>query len=183
MPLSSCPEFWGGGATLIAVSEVILQPLADNPALGSKPLQWSIELWGQENPWFSAEDWPSFYQRATRSDYQRWDLEGVDQEQIYIAISSGEVVGAIALVDFDDIEEFRHLKPWLAAFIVDPQRRAIGLGSAMLAALEAKARDFGITELHLWTADQKDFYLKRGYTAVVHRDYSTISIDVLHKVL
>lgn len=151
--------------------------------MGSKPLQWSVELWGHESPWFSAEDWPAFYQRASDSDYQRWDLAGLDQEQIYLAISSGEVVGAIALVDFDDVEEFRHLKPWVAAFIVDPERRTMGLGSAILSALEVKARDFGITELHLWTTDQKDFYLKRGYRALAHRDYSTISIDVLHKVL
>jgi GNAT superfamily N-acetyltransferase len=141
------------------VSDLILVPLPDIPALGEIPLRWSMELWGQENPWFSAEEWPAFYQRAANADYRHWDPTGVDQEQIYIALTGGEVVGAISLVDFDDVDEFRQLKPWVAAFIVDPDRRGLGLGSAMLTALEQKACDFGITELHLWTTDQRIFTL------------------------
>jgi N-acetylglutamate synthase-like GNAT family acetyltransferase len=165
------------------VAEIILVPLADAPASGEKPLRWSIDLWGEQYPWFSAGEWPVFYQRAANSDYRQWDPDGVEQEQIYLALESDDVVGAIALVDFDDIEEFSHLKPWVAAFIVDPDRRGTGLGSLMLTALEKKARAFGITDLYLWTEDQKNFYLKRGYHVLEHRDYPTLSIDLLHKNL
>jgi GNAT superfamily N-acetyltransferase len=114
------------------VSELILVPLTDNPAAGAQPLAWSLALWGEANPWFSAEDWYTFYTKAadvSSSSYDQWMLDGVDQEQIYIAYLAGEVVGAIALVDFDDLEDFRHLKPWVAAFIVDPERRGSGIGA------------------------------------------------------
>lgn len=165
------------------MSGLILVPLADNPARAGAPLAWSLELWGEGNPWFSAEDWCTFYLRAARADYSTWDAQGVDQELLYLGISEGEVVGAIALVDFDDIEEFRSLKPWVAAFVVDPEKRGTGIGSQMLEALEAIARGFGITALHLWTEDKKDFYLKSGYELMLHRDYPEISVDVLCKKL
>jgi len=165
------------------VNSLILVPLADNPAWGSGPLQWSLDLWGAGTPWFSAEDWQSFYAKAVTADYGKWSHQGSDQEQIYIAIVESEVVGAIALVDFDDVKEYRHLKPWVAAFIVDPERRGAGFGSAMLAALEERARNFGITRLYLWTEEKRDFYLNRGYALLEHRDYPEISIDVLSKSL
>mgnify|MGYP003351832127 FL=1 len=113
--------------------------------------------------------------------YCTWDPAGQDQELIYLAQVEGEVVGAIALVDFDDVEEFREFKPWVAAFIVDPERRGEGIGSEMLASIEDKAREFGIRQLYLWTEDQKNFYIKRGYSLVTHRDYPAKSIDVLRK--
>lgn len=169
--------------TLSDVVELSLVPLADNPDLGVAPLAWSLDLWGDSNPWFSAEDWRSFYTRGESADYRGWDPLGFDQEQIYIALIKGEVVGAISLVDFDDLEEFRHLRPWVAAFVVDPHLRGQGIGSLMLTALEDKARIFGISELYLWTEDRKDFYLKRGYSALTHRDYPELSIDVLKKAL
>lgn len=170
-------------ATLDDVAELILVPLADNPALGREPLAWSLELWGNANPWFSADDWLTFYINGATASYQEWNPEGVDQEHIYIAVSEGVVVGAISLVDFDDIDEFRHLKPWVAAFVVDPDLRGAGIGSLMLSELEKRAKELGIPELYLWTEDRKDFYLKRGYSLLTHRVYPELSIDVLNKVL
>ena len=169
--------------TLCDVSELILVPLADNPTAGAEPLAWSLALWGESNPWFSPSDWHAFYGKAATAPYDQWNLDGVDQEQIYIAQSAGEVVGAIALVDFDDVEEFRHLKPWVAAFIVGPDFRGRGIGSAMLEALEERARNFSIPKLYLWTEDQREFYAKRGYQLIEHRQYSEIAIDVMGKDL
>ena len=165
------------------MSEPILVPLADNPSLGEQPLAWSLELWGEGSPWFLAEEWPTFYAHGAAARYDQWDLDGVDQEQIYIALLNKVVVGAIALVDFDDVEELRHLKPWVAAFVVDPARRGQGLGSAILNLLEERTRAFKIPELFLWTEDRKEFYLKRGYSLIEHREYPKIAIDVLSKKL
>ena len=168
------------------MSELILVPLTDNPAAGAQPLEWSLDLWGAANPWFAPDDWRSFYRKAAdamTTSYTQWAPDGVDQELIFIAERAGEVVGAIAMVDFDDLEDFRHLKPWVAAFIVDPARRGSGIGSAMLAALEERARAFSISTLYLWTEDKQDFYSKRGYQLVAHREYPEISIDVMSKEL
>lgn len=185
-PLLTPREFAAAKAVAVTLSDVsdpILVPLGDNPSLGERPLAWSLELWGEGSPWFSSEEWLTFYARASRANFEQWDLNGVDQEQIYIALLNGEVVGAIALVDFDDVEDLRPLKPWVAAFVVNPARRGQGLGSSILTLLEERARAFKIPELFLWTEDRKDFYLKRGYSLIEHREYPQIAIDVLKKKL
>ena len=43
--------------------------------------------------------------------------EGNGQELVYLAKRGDELVGTISLVDFDDLVDFRHLKPWIAAFM------------------------------------------------------------------
>jgi len=152
-------------------SEISLHPLAEFPELAKIPLQWSIDLWGEGKPEFSTEDWRIFYDHALKGNYESWDPKGADQELIYLAMRDYKVVGAIALCDFDDLEEFRNLKPWIAAFIVDPNLRGSGLGSAILKLMEAKVIAFGIKTIYLWSENRNDFYKNRGY----------LSIDRLHK--
>jgi hypothetical protein len=60
-----------------------------------------------------------------------------------------------------DNGEFRHLTPCVAAFVVKPELRGSGIGTRMLALLEAKARMPGIDELYPWTEDQTAFYQRR----------------------
>ncbi|MEY3101294.1 MAG: hypothetical protein RL435_440, partial [Actinomycetota bacterium] len=38
-------------------------------------------------------------------------------------------------------------------------------------------------KLYLWTEDQRDFYTKRGYQLIEHRQYPEIAIDVMGKDL
>jgi N-acetylglutamate synthase-like GNAT family acetyltransferase len=140
--------------------------VSEFPELAMIPLRWSIDLWGEGKPEFSAEDWKIFYGNALLGNYDSWDLNGTDQELIYLAIKEKEVVGAIALCDFDDLEEFRHLKPWIAAFIMDPDLRGGGVGSEILALMEEKVFSFGIESIYLWSENQDNFYSNRGYESV-----------------
>ena len=93
-------------------------------------------MWGEGKAEFSADDWLTFYDKAVHGNYDSWDPDGFDQDLIFLAIREKQVVGAIALCDFDDLEEFRHFKPWIAAFIVDPNLRGSGLGSQILKLME-----------------------------------------------
>jgi N-acetylglutamate synthase-like GNAT family acetyltransferase len=98
------------------------------------------------------------------SNYEHWDHTIENKELLYLAINDDdEVIAAIGLCDFDDLEEFRHLKPWVCAFVVREDFRGSGIGSKVLAELEKKILQFKIKEFYLWTEDQKDFYIKRGY--------------------
>ncbi|MCO6412562.1 MAG: GNAT family N-acetyltransferase [Thiogranum sp.] len=160
-----------------------LLPISDLPQRASAPLSWSLELWGDHIPGFSSSDWIAFYEKARRADYSHWDPAGTDQELIYLAVSDDDVVGAIALVDFDDLEEFRHLKPWVAAFIVKPELRGSGIGTQMLTLLEAKARMLGIRKLYLWTEDQAAFYIRRGYQLETKSRLGPLGLEVLSKEL
>jgi len=148
------------------VQNISLHPVTEFSGLANIPLQWSIDLWGDGKPEFSTEDWKIFYNKALHGNYYSWDPNGTDQELIYLAIRENQVVAAIALCDFDDLEEFRHFKPWIAAFIVDPNLRGSGLGSEILKLMEKKVSAFGIKNIYLWSENQDSFYANRGYNSI-----------------
>lgn len=159
-----------------------LLPMRDTPESAVLVLQWSLKLWrNQSIPGFSGEDWADFYERAKTADFSAWHGDG--QELVYIAKSGDRVVGTIALTDFDDLEDFRHLTPWVAAFIVNPELRGQGYGTKILAALEGQATSLGIETLHLWTEDRMGFYAKRGYEFISSGTWSRLRFDVLKKNL
>ncbi|PTQ12389.1 tyrosine protein phosphatase [Sphingomonas oleivorans] len=53
----------------------------------------------------------------------------------------------------------------LRSFVIAAGRRGTGLGRAMLAALERRARELGVVRLHLLTDSAAPFFLANGYAA------------------
>lgn len=150
--------------------QISLQPVSNYPDLAIEPLRWSLQLWGEGKEEFSSQDWHDFYANALNANYQSWNLDGFDQELLYLAIrdnkGSTEVVASIALCDFDDLQEFRHLKPWIAAFIVREDLRGSGIGGVVLKLMEEKVVSFGINTIYLWTESAVKFYSNRGYKVI-----------------
>jgi GNAT superfamily N-acetyltransferase len=109
-------------------------------------------LWGQGKEEFSAQDWKDFYNKTLVSNYDTWDLNGVDQEQLFMATVNNqgldEVLASIAICDFDDFEELRKYKPWVAAFVVREDLRGTGIGTAILELVEQKAKSYGINQIY-----------------------------------
>ncbi len=161
--------------------EISLVPLSESPKDLSRALFWALDLWGDHYPNYSPQDWADFYSNSVRSDYERWQGDG--QELVFIAKRGEEIVGTIGLVDFDELEEFRHLTPWIAAFIVNPDVRGEGIGTQILELLENRAKSLGIGVLHLWTEDQRAFYGQRGYRLLASTKLGLLNIDVMQKVL
>jgi RimJ/RimL family protein N-acetyltransferase len=161
--------------------EISLIPLSQSPHDAARVLSWALDLWGDRYPNYSPLDWANFYSQSTFSNFESW--EGNGQELVFLAKRGEELVGTISLVDFDDLEEFRHLKPWIAAFIVNPKLRGEGIGTEILNILEEKAALFGIDILHLWTEDQSAFYNKRGYGILTSLRLGNLDIDVMQKSL
>lgn len=160
---------------------ITLIPISESPEQVGRVLSWALELWGNRYPNYSRQDWENFYSHSVRSDYGKWQGDG--QELVYIAVQNGDVVATIGLVDFDELEEFRELTPWIAAFIVNPEFRGQGIGGQVLELLENKASSLGIEVLHLWTEDQANFYRKRGYRLIAASRLGSLSIDVMAKRL
>lgn len=160
---------------------ISLIPLSELPEQAGRVLSWALELWGDHYPNYTRQDWADFYSLSVRADYGTWKGDG--QELVYVAMRDGDVVATIGLVDFDELEEFRELTPWIAAFIVNPEFRGQGIGGQVLELLENSARALGIKVLHLWTEDQADFYRKRGYRLIAASRLGSLSIDVMAKRL
>ena len=168
-------------------SKITLIPIPSAKEFANQPLDWSIKLWGEGKEEFSADDWRKFYKNAMSSDYNSWNLLGVDQEHLFMAIreedEKSEVVASIAICDFDDFEEFRQYKPWIAAFIVREDLRGSGIGSEVLRLAEHKATEHGISKIYLWTEGERDFYAKRGYKFMKQMVKPGRIIDLMYKDL
>ena len=165
--------------------KIRLVPASTHPELLEIPLRWSLDLWGEGKEEFSVEDWIDFYQRVQKSDYQTWNLNSDGKELLYLVMpeESPEVIGVIGLCDFDDLEEFRHLRPWICAFIVREDLRGMGIGRQIISEIEHMAKSFGIETVYLWTEDQVGFYLKLGYNKIDELNKPNRHIHVLSKSL
>ena len=168
-------------------SQIKLLPISQALDFADQPLSWSLKMWGEGKSEFSAQDWHDFYQRAKSENYESWDHNGTDQELLFMAISEidgkSQVVASIALCDFDDLEEFRRYKPWIAAFIVREDLRGKGVGERVLKLVEAKAIDYGIKLVYLWTEGEREFYAKRGYEYLDTLNKENRRIDLMQKRL
>ena len=168
-------------------SQIKLLPISQALDFADQPLSWSLKMWGEGKSEFSAQDWHDFYQRAKSANYESWDHNRTDQELLFMAISEidgkSQVVASIALCDFDDLEEFRRYKPWIAAFIVREDLRGKGVGERVLKLVEAKAIDYGIKLVYLWTEGEREFYAKRGYEYLDTLNKETRRIDLMQKKL
>ncbi|MDQ2786979.1 MAG: GNAT family N-acetyltransferase [Chloroflexota bacterium] len=82
----------------------------------------------------------------------------------WVAIDErGGALGAVGIGEFD-IEERRNRSPWVLGMIVRPDRRGMGIGSLLLAHLEAWARTHGYSQV--WVANEGlaiGFYRKCGW--------------------
>ena len=168
-------------------SEIRLRPVPEVSHLAGAPLEWSLKLWGQGKEEFSAQDWKDFYSKTLTSNYDQWNLNGFDQELLFLATINNqgvdEAVASIAICDFDDFEELRKYKPWVAAFVVREDLRGTGVGTVVLGLVEQKAKSYGINQIYLWTEGEKAFYQKRGYKEVEQLVKAERIIDVLQKKL
>jgi predicted N-acetyltransferase YhbS len=81
-----------------------------------------------------------------------------------IAWVDGQLAECVNLIENDD-KKRAHLRPWLAAMVVPADMRGQHIGSKLVNALLADARDMGIATVYLGT-DGLDFYVRPG--AVKH---------------
>jgi predicted N-acetyltransferase YhbS len=77
---------------------------------------------------------------------------------------AGRAIGVVNLVDHDDDDT--EWTPWLAGLVVAADWRGRGVGSALVRALLAQARQLGFGRLYFGT-DGPGFYARLG--AVVHQ--------------
>lgn len=104
--------------------------------------------------------------------------------ETYVALHKGELIGTISL--YKNKSNDNHT--WydndfvmkVGQFAVDPRFQSIGLGSQMLATVEAKARSInGVNELALDTSENASkllaYYRKRGYRDIQLVDWSMVN--------
>ena len=99
-----------------------------------------------------------------------------------IALVNGGVVGTASLIEYD--MDTRHdLSPWLASVYVIPEQRGQGIGTELVQAIVAKAREIGIPTLYLFTPDKEHFYQKIGWQTQEYTEYRDREVVIMQKIL
>jgi predicted NAD/FAD-dependent oxidoreductase/GNAT superfamily N-acetyltransferase len=80
--------------------------------------------------------------------------------------SADAVLGSVSLVASDDLTGYDHLTPWLASLFVTDPARGRAVGTALVDAVLAAARDAGHEVVYLFTAGQQEFWAARGWSVV-----------------
>lgn len=107
----------------------------------------------------------------------------VGQGECWVAASGGVIVGTIVLKDTTEAKG----TPWYERpdvtcfnqFAVEPAWQGRGLGSKLIELVERRAREKGLAELALDTAEGADdliaYYLRRGYRFIEHVSWNGVN--------
>ena len=100
-------------------------------------------------------------------DKDRLEQLAADQfaQAMLIATRGGVPAGTCLLVS-SEIEPVHSVTPWLAGLFVTPARRRLGVGEALVRAIEAEAKQRGHPRLYLYTDDAVGFYERLGWTVI-----------------
>ena len=79
-----------------------------------------------------------------------------------------DVLGSVSLIDDDELDGYRDVRPWLASLYVVPTARGCGVGRALTQIAVERARSLGVARLHLFTAGQEAFYAALGWRIAGH---------------
>lgn len=129
---------------------VILRPIAATPHLAE------VARWLHAE-WWAAEGWSL---RATEAFLRA--AAGPAAPVAFVAEADGRPLGT-ATLDTDDLAGRPDLAPWLASVLVAPACRRRGIGTRLVAQVEAAAAAHGAPRLYLHTPDREGFYAARGW--------------------
>jgi GNAT superfamily N-acetyltransferase len=100
----------------------------------------------------------------------------------WVAHADGQLLGSAAL-RLHDLDGREDLGPWLGGVIVGAQFRRQGIGAALCATVEEKARSIGIETLYLFTFDKQAWYSGMGWRLLERCVWRGFTVDVMFKRL
>ena len=100
----------------------------------------------------------------------------------WVALANGQLLGSAAL-RLHDLEGREDLSPWLGGVIVGPQFRRQGIGAALCAVVEEKARSLGTETLYLFTLDKEALYSRLGWKSLEPCVWRGFSVQIMFKQL
>ena len=135
--------------------------------------RWHWDEWGADYGDSSLDVWTTQLARKTRTDGMPCS---------WIAFVDGEPVGSVAL-ELDGVEPRPELKPDLGGLYVLPRYRSRGIGSALVLACEAAARQFGVEELYLYTESAETLYARLGWETFERMQFKKQPVAIMRKSL
>jgi len=132
--------------------------------------QWHQDEWSNISPHLSTKKRIDLYNSYTNE---------ATVPSCLIAISDGKPAGSASLV-ISDMQTHSHLTPWLASVFVHKDYRCQGIASQLIQGCIENARKSGSQILYLFTPDQSDFYMKRGWKTLETSSYHGEMVDIMY---
>ena len=132
--------------------------------------------------WFYQE-WSALYPGKTIEDVRAAIGERTNRDRIPVALVAfgrATLVGTVCLKTYD-MDTRADLSPWLAGLYVDAPWRGKGIGTALVRAIEGKAKDLGIRRLHLYTPSAESFYSRMAWRATGTTVYHGTTVTIMEK--
>ena len=146
--------------------------LADHPEHLPQLAQWQFEEWDSVLG-------DSFEARVTKLETH---MSRDELPIAWIAYANEQLLGSAAL-RAHDLEGREDLGPWLGGVIVGSQFRRQGIGAALCATVEQKARSLGIDTLYLFTFDKQAWYSRLGWSLLEPCVWRGFTVDIMCKQL
>jgi N-acetylglutamate synthase-like GNAT family acetyltransferase len=148
-----------------------LSYLTDYPAFVGEVAPWLHDEWGWFTPGSTLDG------RLTKL---RQHLNRDTLPLAVVAHANGVPLGTAAL-RAQDMDTRSELTPWLASVYVTPFARQQGVGTRLVARIEAEAQRLGFRIVHLLTFDKATYYAKRGWFELERTTYRDEPVVVMWK--
>ncbi len=132
--------------------------------------------------WFHQE-WSYLYPKRTIGEVRTAIEERTNKDCIPVALvafEETELVGTVCLKTHD-MDNRLDLSPWLAGLYVAASWRGKGMGTALVKAIEQKAKALGIRKLYLYTPSAVSFYTRMSWRVLEATEYHGAGVTIMEK--
>jgi GNAT superfamily N-acetyltransferase len=150
-----------------------IAPLSDHPELIPRLAKWRWQEWGHLTPDRMLDEW----------EERLAQLSQRDRIPLTLVVFEGDQPVGLASLVHHDMDTRNDLSPWLAGLLVLPKYRKHGYGSALVVAIETRARDLGIDTLYLYTHSAQAIYEQLGWQVIKQESYQGRNVLIMNKAI
>jgi predicted N-acetyltransferase YhbS len=146
-----------------------IEYLADHPDLVPLLAEWFYSEWGGRSP----DDTLTTFEKRLLGRMHR------DKAPLTLIAFKGEEPVGTAALKIQEMETHPQYQYWLGSVYVEENWRRMGIGSALVDAVIAKAEAFGIEVLYLYTRGRENFYTQLGWKKIERSYYRGRNVTIM----